>query len=206
MTDPVANHLATLREPAPRGFADRVLADVGLADRYVVRTSSVGQVAVAHNAGGISACRVLGDDGARGFEEWFAAHIGRAVVPDPSPPRELLDAVDRLLAGRPVDPPPTYDLRSVSPFARKVLTVTSDIPPGEVRSYAWVAASIGQPGAVRAVGTALGRNPIPLLIPCHRVVRTDGKIGHYAFGSAMKRALLESEGASVAGLPAFWRQ
>ncbi|HEX7167706.1 MAG TPA: methylated-DNA--[protein]-cysteine S-methyltransferase [Acidimicrobiales bacterium] len=189
--------LASLREPAPDGFASRVLADVGLADRYVVRRSPVGDVAVAHNAAGISACRVLDGGGTASFEAWFADHFGRPVTLDDAPRADLLDAVDRLLAGRPVDPVPAYDLRSVSAFARKVLTVTCGIPAGEVRSYGWIAATIGQPGATRAVGTALGRNPIPLLIPCHRVVRNDGKIGNYAFGSPMKRALLAFEGADL---------
>ena len=57
-----------------------------------------------------------------------------------------------------------------------------------------IAREIGNPGAVRAVGTALGRNPVPVLIPCHRVVRTDGRIGSYAYGSPMKRSLLKHEG------------
>ncbi len=79
-------------------------------------------------------------------------------------------------------------------FQRKVLEKCAEIPPGEIRPYGWIAREIGNPGAVRAVGTALGRNPVPVLIPCHRVVRTDGKIGNYAYGSPMKRSLLEREG------------
>ena len=69
-----------------------------------------------------------------------------------------------------------------------------EIPRGEVRSYSWIAREINRPGAVRAVGTALATNPIPLLIPCHRVVRRDGRIGDYAFGSDAKRAMLRFEG------------
>jgi O-6-methylguanine DNA methyltransferase len=69
-----------------------------------------------------------------------------------------------------------------------------EIPAGQVRPYGWIASEIGRPKAVRAVGTALGRNPVPLLIPCHRVVRTDGRVGDYAFGPPAKRALLAAEG------------
>ena len=70
-----------------------------------------------------------------------------------------------------------------------------EIPRGEVRPYAWVAAELGRPLAVRAVGNAVARNPIPFVIPCHRVVRSDGRIGNYGAGGPMaKRAVLESEG------------
>ena len=73
-----------------------------------------------------------------------------------------------------------------------------EIPRGEVRPYAWVAAEVGRPLAVRAVGNAVARNPIPFVIPCHRVVRSDGRIGNYgAGGPTAKRAVLESEGMNV---------
>jgi O-6-methylguanine DNA methyltransferase len=69
-----------------------------------------------------------------------------------------------------------------------------------MRPYAWVAREIGHPKAVRAVGTALGHNPIPLLIPCHRVGKSDGRMGNYAFGAAAKEMILAYEGVDVAGL------
>lgn len=194
-------------EAAPAGLADRVLIRVGLADHYVVRSSPVGDVAVAYNKHGISACRVIDadiDPSTDGFESWFAARFQRPLVHDDNAPRQLVDAVDRLLAGGTPKPLPAYDLRSVGPFARDVLTAAATIAPGQVRPYAWIAERIGRPKAVRAVGTALGGNPIPLLIPCHRVVRNDGKIGHYAFGPAMKQALLAHEGVDLplmAGAP-----
>ncbi|MFA7588036.1 MAG: MGMT family protein, partial [Novosphingobium sp.] len=67
------------------------------------------------------------------------------------------------------------------------------IPPGETRSYAQIAAAIGKPGAVRAAGSANGANNVAVLIPCHRVVRSDGSPGGYAYGTAIKTALLERE-------------
>jgi O-6-methylguanine DNA methyltransferase len=66
-----------------------------------------------------------------------------------------------------------------------------------MRPYAWIAREIGRPKAVRAVGTALRRNPVPLLIPCHRIGRSDGRVGNYAFGAAAKQAVLAFEGVDV---------
>ncbi len=68
----------------------------------------------------------------------------------------------------------------LTPFERAVLKATLEIPFGETRTYAWVARQVGKPGAVRAVGQALRKNPYPLLIPCHRVIRSDGTLGKYA--------------------------
>jgi O-6-methylguanine DNA methyltransferase len=88
------------------------------------------------------------------------------------------------------------DLRGLSEFERAVLLKALEIPAGEVRPYSWIAREIGHPSAVRAAGTALAKNPIPLVIPCHRVVRTDGHLGNYSLGGpSAKRRLLEVEGA-----------
>ncbi len=85
------------------------------------------------------------------------------------------------------------DLSAAPEFQRRVLEAARQIPFGEARPYAWVAERIGNPHAVRAVGTALGRNPVPLIVPCHRVWRTDGGLGGYLFGTTLKRRLLELE-------------
>jgi methylated-DNA-[protein]-cysteine S-methyltransferase len=85
------------------------------------------------------------------------------------------------------------DLRFTSGFRRDVLDHLQDIAFGHTESYAQVAASVGRPKAVRAVGTACARNPVPIVVPCHRVVRSDGSFGDYAGGSDLKRALLELE-------------
>jgi len=67
------------------------------------------------------------------------------------------------------------------------------VPPGDTRSYAWVAKEIGRPKATRAVAQALKRNPWPLIIPCHRIISSDGKIGGYAYGLSLKKLLLSLE-------------
>jgi O-6-methylguanine DNA methyltransferase len=89
------------------------------------------------------------------------------------------------------------DLRQCSDFERAVLATTATIPYGEVRSYKWIAARIGHPRAMRAVGNALHRNPLPILIPCHRVIKSDGRTGGYAFGEAWKTRLLSLEQATT---------
>lgn len=81
----------------------------------------------------------------------------------------------------------------MTPFARKVYKAVLKIPLGEVRSYKWLARAIGAPGAARAIGQALKNNPYPLLIPCHRVVRSDGDCGGYIFGRKKKKELLDLE-------------
>lgn len=81
----------------------------------------------------------------------------------------------------------------LSPFARKVYRIVSGIPIGEVRTYQWVARRAGNPGAARAVGQLMKRNPFPILVPCHRVVASGGKLGGYAWGQKRKKALLDLE-------------
>ena len=89
------------------------------------------------------------------------------------------------------------DLRLVSGFRRTVVERLSDIPYGRTASYAEMAASAGNPGAVRAAGSACSHNPVPVVVPCHRVVRSDGKIGNYLGGTEAKRALLDLEAAAA---------
>src|SRR5262245_63857454 len=88
------------------------------------------------------------------------------------------------------------DLGAAPDFQKKVLAAARRIPFGEVRPYAWVAQRIGHPRAVRAVGTALGRNPVPFIVPCHRVLQSGGGVGGYLFGSEMKSGLLALERAT----------
>jgi O-6-methylguanine DNA methyltransferase len=131
-------------------------------------------------------------------EEFARAHrerFGRLVSPAGE---ELVAAlagrVEKALAGERVESP--LDLSGTTPFQRRVMEVVSGIPRGEVRPYVWVAREAGARGASRAVGNVMAGNPVPLLVPCHRVVRNDGKIGSYAFGAGEKVRHLEEEGVS----------
>jgi len=99
----------------------------------------------------------------------------------------------RYYAGQVVHFDVPFDLSRHTPFQRLVWDVTFGIPYGETRSYAWVAAEIGSPQAYRAVGSAMAANPIPIIIPCHRVLRSDGSLGGYGGGLTMKQRLLAME-------------
>ena len=99
-------------------------------------------------------------------------------------------------AGREFRPVP-LDLSDLTHFQQKVLKILQRVPRGEVRTYAWLARKAGRPGAARAVGNTMARNPIPFLVPCHRVVPASGGVGNYGMGSALKRALLQREGVAV---------
>jgi methylated-DNA-[protein]-cysteine S-methyltransferase len=91
----------------------------------------------------------------------------------------------------------SIDGEGTSDFERRVWSAAASIPWGQVRSYEWVARSIGRPGACRAVGRALSRNRLPIIIPCHRVTKKDGGLGGFADGPAMKISLLKIEGRAI---------
>lgn len=182
--DALATELAALAAPAPAGFADSVFA------RWLEVDGPVGALYVAFTDRGIHhVCPTawLGDDRDR-FLDAYRSRFGRPLRPATKAPAGLAAA---LRTGRGTGL--RYDLRGVGPFDQAVLAKTLEIPRSEVRPYAWVAREIGHPAAVRATGSALGRNPVPILIPCHRVVRSDGATGNYGFGPALKVELLAAE-------------
>lgn len=178
--------------PAPRGILPTVLGEIGLADRYFPFESTLGTLLIAFGAAGIAAVGREQDEAA--FVAGYRRRHGRPLHPIAAAPATLAREIGRQLAGERADL--RFDLRGLSTFERATLLKALDIPAGELRPYGWIAREIGRPGAVRAVGSALGRNPIPFLIPCHRVVRSDGRIGEYIFGGEAKRAALAAEGLS----------
>ena len=105
--------------------------------------------------------------------------------------------LDRYLQGREVDFDVEVDISHLGSFTRKVLNELRKVPYGEIRSYGWLAKKVGRPGAARAVGQALKRNPIPIIIPCHRIIRDDGTIGGFSMGVNIKERLLALEGVKV---------
>ncbi len=111
-------------------------------------------------------------------------------------PESFRRALVKAAAGRACDPVP-IDLSTVSAFQLKVLNALRRVPRGAVRTYAWLAKKAGRPGAARAVGNTMARNPVPILIPCHRVVPASGGVGNYGLGAALKRELLRREGVAV---------
>lgn len=178
---------------APGTLLSAVLRRTGLADTYWRLESPIGPVYIAHSRAGISMVARAGSPAE--FEREFARRHGRPVAREHTIAPARVAALVKKLAS-PTRRALRYDLRGLSEFERAVLLKALEIPDGEVRPYSWIAKEIGRPDAVRAVGTALGKNPVPLLIPCHRVVRSDGTIGRYSMGGASaKRTLLTVEGA-----------
>jgi AraC family transcriptional regulator of adaptative response/methylated-DNA-[protein]-cysteine methyltransferase len=159
--------------------------------RYTIIPCSLGQMLVAATERGVCAVQ-MGDD-AQTLEqnlksEFSAAHVAR----DDHTHREWANAIlDLVLGNAPhVDLP--LDVRATA-FQKQVWNALQRIPRGETRTYADVAQMIGQPSAVRAVANACGANPTALVVPCHRVVRTDGSLGGYHWGVERKRKLLANE-------------
>jgi AraC family transcriptional regulator of adaptative response/methylated-DNA-[protein]-cysteine methyltransferase len=159
--------------------------------RYAVVDSPLGPLLVAATDKGI--CRLT-------FDEDEAALRRRFPQADLQPGGEALAAlIGQVLAAveRPLAMPDLPLDVAGTAFQERVWAELRKIPAGETRSYAQIAAAVGQPGAVRAVGTANGANPVAVLVPCHRVVRSDGSLGGYAGGLDRKRRLLEAE--TIAG-------
>ncbi|MDK1010327.1 MAG: MGMT family protein [Actinomycetota bacterium] len=169
----------------------RTVTDADAGDLVARADSPFGPLWIAWSRSGITGLSPT--FAAETFDEFVDRHRRVAYEAD-ALPRVLKSAIDEALesgdsAGL------TFDLRGISAFRQSVLNACATIPTGTVRSYGWIADDLRKPGATRAVGTALAKNPIPLLIPCHRVVRADGSIGNYAFGREMKLELLRREGA-----------
>ena len=155
------------------------------------------QLFVAFGADGISFSLWGGVVGGAeaGFAALFRQRFGQSLASAAQPPAGLVEALRGGSAGH-----LRFDLSRMTAFSQLVLQKALEIPPGEVRPYSWLAAEIGRSGACRAVGTVLARNPIPVLIPCHRVVLSSGRLGNYAGGGDLKARLLRSEGADLTWL------
>ena len=149
--------------PSPLGLISLVATDLGLSGLYFL-----GQ---KHWPQGSSTW--LRDDGPRfdAARDWLRAYFGRNTMP----------------------PLPVLDLNTGTAFQRKTWQALTDIPLGETVSYTQIAEKISAPKSVRAVGGAIGRNPISLIIPCHRVIGSSGKLTGYAGGLERKRWLLAHE-------------
>ncbi len=191
-------HGARAQERAPGGLLPTVLVELGLADAYFPFTSVLGPLLIAYSNAGVTA--VWRGTDLETFIATYEGRRGRSLRALPAAPSELDTAIARRLRGERATV--RFDLSDLSEFERATLEKATEIPRGEIRPYAWIAREIGRPGAVRAVGSALGRNPIPLLIPCHRIVRSDGRVGDYVFGTADKETILRAEGVALDTLAA----
>ena len=162
---------------------------------YAELDSPVGRLVVAATPRGLArlAYREV-NGGLDAILEALAARLSPRIVEAPGRLDAIRRELDEYFAGTRHSFDLTVDLGLAGPFGRAVLEACARIPFGATRSYRAVAAAAGRPSASRAAGNALGANPVPIVVPCHRVLRTDGGIGGYTGGLAIKEQLLTLEG------------
>lgn len=165
----------------------------GLLDVAVAHVDSpVGDLVVAATPTGLVRISYFGEDAT--YEE-LAARVSPRILEAPARLDPVRRQLDEYFDGRRRQFEVSIDWILVGEWTRKVLDATSRIPYGEVRTYGDVAAEAGSPKAFRAAGTALGHNPVPIVVPCHRVTRAGGVLGQYTGGVHIKEHLLHLEGA-----------
>ena len=155
---------------------------------YATGDSSLGRLLVAATEHGVCSVRAGREDAE--LLRALRAEFPKAIIAKGSKARRFLDALNDHLNGQEVKLP--VDVRGTD-FQLRVWMALREIPLGETRTYSDVARMIGEPRAVRAVANACASNPVPLIIPCHRVIRKDGSLGGYGLGIARKKALLSKE-------------
>ena len=167
--------------------------DPRLEIQFTTGESPLGSVLVATTAKGV--CAVSLRESEAGAEEYLRARFPKAEIRrDDAPLKRALDAVRERIAGRNFDDVLPLDLQGTD-FQREVWNQLLAIPAGSTRSYLDVAQAINRPKATRAVAQACGANPVAVVVPCHRVVMSDGSIGGYSGLPGVKKALLTAEGA-----------
>jgi methylated-DNA-[protein]-cysteine S-methyltransferase len=163
----------------------------GIVDiRYDVVDSPVGPLHIAATERGLARISYFGE----GFDDALARLFGARVLR--APLDEVRRELDEYFAGRRRDFDLALDLR-VAPFYADVLRELALVPYGQTDTYGSLAAKVGRPQAARAVGTVMNRNPIPIVLPCHRIVGRNGALTGYAGGLDVKRHLLRLEGIAV---------
>jgi len=166
---------------------------------YTSMATPIGRVFVAATEAGVTRISFRCSEAA--FVAELRRRLGAVVIAESGERlQRAVSQLDAYFGGRRRAFDVAVDWRLATPFQRRVLTATRRVPAGRVVSYGDIAQRIGQPAASRAVGQALGRNPLPILIPCHRVLAGGGGLGGYTGGLDIKRKLLGIEGAEVAGV------
>jgi O-6-methylguanine DNA methyltransferase len=179
-----------MRVQAPGDLIEKVRAGTG--DHFDRVDTRLGPAWVGFNRRGLTLLRP-GEMSPPEFGELYRKTRGRVATPAKLP--TAFARIVRLAADGRLNRPARVDMTGMTAFQQKVLEILQRIPRGEVRTYAWLAHEAGRPRAARAVGNVMAGNPVPWILPCHRVVPSQGGVGNYAFGSDMKRDLLRREGA-----------
>ena len=174
-------------------FRDAAAAEGLLDVAYDLVDTPVGRLFVAVTDHGL--CEIEFDPVPEREEERLARAFGVRIMRSPKPTDEARRQLDEYFAGRRKDFDLAIDLRPTREFARTVLEQLARVPYGELTTYGMLAARAGRPRAARAVGTVMNRNPVPIVLPCHRVVGSTGSLTGYGGGLDRKRTLLELEGS-----------
>jgi methylated-DNA-[protein]-cysteine S-methyltransferase len=175
-------------------FRTAAAAQTGLLDvAYDLVDSPLGRLLVAATERGV--CRISYDPAPEAEEERLAHGFGARVLRVPRALDEVKRELDEYFEGRRRSFDLAVDLRPLAEFHREVLDELARVPYGELTTYATLAGRVGRPKAARAIGTAMNRNPIPIVLPCHRVVGASGSLTGYAGGLDRKERLLRLEGA-----------
>jgi methylated-DNA-[protein]-cysteine S-methyltransferase len=180
-----------------RRFRDAAAAEGLLDVAYELHDTPVGRLLIAVTEHGV--CEIHYDADPDAEAERLARLFGSRVLRSPRPTDEVRRQLDEYFAGTRHEFDLEVDLRPAREFGRAVLEELALVPYGEVTTYGTLAARAGRPRAARAVGTVMNRNPVPIVLPCHRVVGSTGALVGYAGGLDRKRTLLELEGAPLAG-------
>ncbi len=158
---------------------------------YAIFYTNMGQMGILGSTKGLL-LTILPQHSAQEVRQLLGDRINHATW-SPHLFKDLIERLRIYLSGLKVTFPDELDLSPATTFQRQVWEITKLIPYGETRCYLWIAEQMGKPGAVRAVGQALARNPLPIIVPCHRVVASDGKLGGFSGGLDMKKHLLYLE-------------
>lgn len=170
-------------------------AAAGLLDvAYARLDSPVGTLVLASTPEGLARLAYVDEGQDEAVMEDIAARLSPRMLAAPRRLDEARRELDQYFAGRRRAFDLTLDLRLLSDFTRRILDATARIPYGEVATYKDVATAAGSPRGSRAAGNALGSNPLPIVLPCHRVLHSGGGLGGYTGGLARKRVLLAIEG------------
>lgn len=186
-------HVASLRERLGETAAERGLLSVA----YRTLDTPIGTLLLARTDAGLVRLVLAGLDHDEALRD-LAARVGPRILQAPARLDPWARELDAFFAGRLRQFAAPLDLRLSRGFRREVLEELRAVPFGATTTYAALAERAGRPAAVRAVGSACATNPLPVLIPCHRVLRSDGGLGGYAGGLPAKRLLLALEAAGPA--------
>lgn len=190
---------AAATQRAQAALRDVLAAEAGPTIYYdLLSETPLGPVWVAAGSRGLVAVEYDGSEAS--FRAYLLKHIKGQPQRSAEKVAAAKEQVRKYLLGQSNQLNLNVDLSGITPFQRRVLEETRKVPRGQVSTYAEIARRIGNPKAVRAVGQALRRNPIPIVVPCHRVIASDGTLGGYGgtLRSKRKMALLKLEGAYFA--------